>query len=413
MEKPLNIIYLEDSPEDVGLTRIALKRAGIGFSMRVVESEKQFREALENEAPDLVLSDHSLPGFDSLTAFSILKERNSDIPFILLTGTVSEEFAVNSLLAGIDDYILKSNLIRLPSSMERVLSKRNIKKEKETVEALHAQLQQTHRLIEIKNKEITDSINYARRIQNAIIPDASELMQDFHSGFVIYEPRDIVSGDLYWLTRHGNPRDQIPQRTVAAVIDCTGHGVPGAFMSLLVSELLNQALYNKDVHTPGEALDFLNKKLPVSLNRNQQERVTDGCDISICVFDQSQRLLRYAGANRPLWLIRKYGQQFEFFEYRPSKASIGAYSVFNNRFETRDIEMKSGDRFFMFTDGVTDQFGGPKGKKMGRKLLQEMLVASAHLDMPEQKEFLCRQFGIWRGNHEQVDDMLLMGIEVK
>lgn len=406
-------MYLEDNPDDVGLTSLALKRAGIEFTLRVAESEKEYRDALECEEPDLVLSDHSLPGFDSLTAFSILKERNSDIPFILLTGTVSEEFAVSSLLAGIDDYILKSNLIRLPSSMERVLSKRNIKKEKETVEALHAQLQQTHRLIEMKNKEITDSINYARRIQNAIIPDASELMQDFRSGFVIYEPRDIVSGDLYWLTRHGTPREKKMQSTVAVVIDCTGHGVPGAFMSLLVSELLNQALYNKDIHTPGEALDFLNKKLPASLNRNQQERVTDGCDISICVFDQSSGLLQYAGANRPLWLVRKYGQQVEFLEYRATKASIGAYSVFNSNFETRDIEMQSGDRFFMFTDGVTDQFGGPKGKKMGRKLLQEMLMASSHLDMQEQKEFIYRQLQIWRGHHEQVDDMLLMGIEVK
>lgn len=413
MTKELNILYLEDNPDDVVLTQRALKKAGILSDMRVVETEKQFREALILQEPDLILSDHSLPGFNSLEAFRIVRERHLEIPFILLTGTVSEEFAVDCLLAGIDDYILKSNLIRLPSAIERVLAKRNMQKEKEVIEALHTELQETHRLIELKNKEITDSINYARRIQNAVIPDVGQLMQDFKSGFVIYEPRDIVSGDLYWLTKHTDPQKTSGARTVAAVIDCTGHGVPGAFMSLLISELLNQALFNKDVHTPGEVLNFLNKKLPESLNRSSHVRVTDGCDISICVFDLSEKKLFFAGANRPLWIIRRQGTGHVFLEHKGTKASIGGYSVYNQEFENRDINLQSGDRFFMFTDGITDQFGGGKGKKMGRKLLQQILMSSVGLEMSVQKEFINQQLRIWRGYHEQVDDMLLMGVEVE
>lgn len=413
VNKELQILYLEDNPDDVGLTCIALKRAGISFTMKVVQTEGEFSDAIKNGNPDLILSDHSLPGFNSLEAYRIVKVENPGIPFILLTGAVSEEFAVDCLLAGIDDYILKSNLIRLPSSIERVLSKRKIKKEKETIEALHSELQETTRQIEVKNREITDSINYARRIQMAIMPDARQFIRDFKSGFVIYEPRDIVSGDMYWVTKNVPTQLDTNELKIAIVIDCTGHGVPGAFMSLLVSELLSQALFNRDINTPREALGFLNKRLSFSLHRSSQEVITDGCDMSICAFDLPGKKLYYAGANRPLWIIRKTNSEIELLEFKGTKASIGAYTPRDQVFEQMAINTVSGDRFFMFTDGITDQFGGANGKKMGRKLLKKILLDSAGLNMHAQREYLVKHLKTWKGIQEQVDDMLLMGIEIE
>lgn len=404
---------MEDNPDDVGLTKMALARSGMKFNMQVVETEKQFIETLRTCTPDLILSDHSLPGFTSIEAYKIVSREKPGTPFILLTGTVSEEFAVECLLAGIDDYILKSNLIRLPSSIERVLSKREIKQEKETIEVLHSELQKAYRLIEIKNTEMTDSINYARRIQTAIMPDSKQFSKEFKSGFVIYEPRDIVSGDMYWLTKNIPTLYNPAQFKIAAVVDCTGHGIPGAFMSLLVSELLSQALFNKNVNTPRDALSFLNKRLSISLQRNSNEPVSDGCDAAICAFDVSAKKLYFAGANRPLWIIRKLAGKYELLEFKATKASIGSYTSREKEFDQITIDIQPDDRCFLFTDGVTDQFGGEKGKKLGRKLLKKLLLDSAGLEMNEQKEYLFRKLKEWQNVQEQVDDMLLMGLEIE
>lgn len=413
LKKGLQILYLEDNPDDVGLTDISLRRSGLVFDMKVVQTKDEFIYAIKTNKPDLILSDHSLPGFNSLEAFHIVEVECPGTPFILLTGTVSEEFAVDCLLAGIDDYILKSNLIRLPSSIEKVLSKRRIKKEKETIEMLHHELQETYKQIELKNKEITDSINYARRIQMAIMPDARQFIRDFKSGFVIYEPRNIVSGDMYWVTKNMSSQRDSNELKIAVVIDCTGHGVPGAFMSLLVSELLSQALFNRDINTPREALGFLNKRLSFSLQRNSQEIITDGCDMSICAFDLPGKKLYYAGANRPLWILRKVDTEMQLLEFKGTKASIGSYTPRDQVFEQTTINTISGDRFFIFTDGITDQFGGTNGKKMGRKVLKKILLDSADLNMHAQREYLVKYLKAWKGNQEQVDDMLLMGIEIE
>jgi serine phosphatase RsbU (regulator of sigma subunit) len=404
---------LEDNPDDVGLTKMGLTRSGMKFTMKVVETKKQFIDALKTYTPDLILSDHSLPGFNSMEAYKIVAKEKPGTPFILLTGTVSEEFAVECLLAGIDDYILKSNLIRLPSSIERVLSKRKIKQEKETIEALHSELQKAYRLIEIKNTEMTDSINYARRIQTAIMPDSKQFSKEFKSGFVIYEPRDIVSGDMYWLTKNIPTQHNPAQFKIASVVDCTGHGIPGAFMSLLVSELLSQALFNKNVNTPRDALSFLNKRLSISLQRNSKEPVSDGCDVAICAFDLSAKKLYFAAANRPLWILRKTSGTFELLEFKGTKASIGSYTSRDQEFDQKTIDIQSNDRCFMFTDGITDQFGGEEGKKMGRKFLKKLLLESAGLEMNDQKDYLFRKIKEWQNVQEQVDDMLLMGIEIE
>lgn len=412
MGKIIRILYVEDSKEDVDITVFTLKKSGLQFELKTVASEKEFRDALGQFLPDLVLSDHSLPGFNSTQGFKILKEIAPEIPFILLTGSVSEQFAVDSLLSGVDDYILKTNLIRLPSSIQRVLAKKKISDEKHDIEQLHGQLKVAYQQIEEKNREITDSINYASRIQESILSRNDEFGDDFLDGFVIYKPRDIVSGDLYWLA-HVTTTDMryLPLKIMAAV-DCTGHGVPGAFMSLLVSQLLNQTLKNTLVNTPADVLKYLNEKLPEVLNRNKKDHMTDGLDIGICAYNSSNRVVYFAGANRPLWLIRIIEEAPVLLEFDGTKASIGGFGFAKQHFENHTIIVKPGDRLFLFTDGVTDQFGGPRGKKLGRKRLKEELLLSARLGITEQKQHMLRFIESWQGELNQVDDMLLLCAEI-
>lgn len=412
MNKVLQILHIEDNSYDVELTQHALKKAGVKCKVKVVQSEQEFVDALNSYVPDLILSDHSLPGFDSVEAFRIMNELKPGIPFILLTGSVSEQFAVDSLLAGVDDYILKSNIIRLPSSIERILSKKQISTEKEIIQQLHTQLKSAFEEIELKNKEITDSITYAKRIQEAILPHHDEFHNELSQCFLIYKPRDIVSGDLYWIARVNVPEvSEFPLIAVAAV-DCTGHGVPGAFMSLLVSDILNQVLKNPDIKTPGEALSFMNHRLPAKLNKNNKERIGDGLDIALCVLDPLTKMLHYAGANRPLWIARKNRDNYELLEWKATKASIGLYTPSDQKFDTHTIQLQQGDRLFIFTDGITDQFGGKRGKKLGSKGFRELLLKSAHLSINEQKKEIEEFIKTWQDDKEQVDDILLIGVEI-
>jgi serine phosphatase RsbU (regulator of sigma subunit) len=413
MEKDLRILYIEDNPDDVNLVEFSLRKTGLDFQILAVVSEKEFVRELSNFNPDIVLSDHSLPGFNSTEAFKIARSHNAEIPFILLTGTVSEEFAVDCLLSGMDDYILKSNLIRLPSSIDRILSRNKIKEEKYIVENLLLELQGTHKQLEIKTKEIMDSINYAKRLQDAILPNDKLFSKLFYSNFVIYNPRDIVSGDFYWLAKTTTTDKRNLSLKLLAAFDCTGHGIPGAFMSLLASVLLTDTLKDPDINSPGEALSSINQKLPAILNRNQNEKITDGMDIALCALDFSTRTLYFSGANRPLWVLRKTTDKYDLLEYKGTKASIGAHTPVGLEFKDHVIKLQRGDRIFIFTDGITDQFGGPKGKKLGRKRLKDAVLESCSLPMHIQKVFLSSFFVQWMGVLEQVDDMLLIGIEIE
>ncbi len=274
------------------------------------------------------------------------------------------------------------------------------------------ELRQSHQLIEIKNKEITDSINYAKRIQDAILPNERQFHREFPSGFISYNPRDIVSGDFYWLARTTTTDGRDLSLKIISAFDCTGHGIPGAFMSLMVSVLLNETLKEKDVNSPADVLYYLNQKLPFILNKNSKESISDGLDMGLCAFDLEKKIVYYSGANRPLWILRKVNGIFEIFQYKGTKASIGSYTPRDQVFENLTIELEPRDRLFMFTDGVTDQFGGVTGKKLGRKRLKELLLHTAHFDMQTQKEFIIDFIVKWKGTLEQVDDMLMIGIEI-
>ena len=283
------------------------------------------------------------------------------------------------------------------------------RKEAELERVKNVDLKNAFLLIEEKNKEITDSINYARRIQDGILPSETELRKCFSDYFVCYKPKDIVAGDFYWCLRttlSGSDK----QLSVIAAVDCTGHGVPGAFMSLIGHTLLNQTAKNPEINSPADVLNFLNHELPHTLKSRVGERnLRDGMDMSLCAIDFKNLKLFYAGANNPLWLVRKG----ELIEFRPDKQAITASDEMEKRpFGEQEFDLQKGDLIYLFTDGFADQFGGPKGKKFKYKPFGETLVSLSSLSMEAQQESLSRQFDEWKGALEQVDDVLVIGIRI-
>ena len=252
--------------------------------------------------------------------------------------------------------------------------------------------------IAYQKKHITDSIVYAKRIQTALLPSL-ELFSDDLEHFVLYKPLDIVSGDFYWVTR----RDNL-QIIIAA--DCTGHGVPGAFMSMLGVTMLNELVLAKNVVMPDQILNSLRREIMVALKQSEEDdQVKDGMDMAVCTIDFSTSTLWYAGANNPLYLIR--GK--ELIHYRPDKMPVAIHYRMND-FALQKIELQKGDCFYIFSDGYADQFGGPDQRKFMSSQLKEVLVKISDLPMIQQGEKLNELFAKWQGDNPQVDDVILIGI---
>ena len=263
------------------------------------------------------------------------------------------------------------------------------------------EVEKQKKLVEEKNKDITDSINYAKRIQEAFLIPESEIKKQFSDAFVLFNPKDIVSGDIYWFA-------ESKYNKVLVVADCTGHGVPGGFMSMLSFAMLQETLLLEEVKTTAQALTYLDHKITETLNRNNRS-YRDGMDMTLCAFSKSANTLQFSCANRPLILIRN-GKLQEFF---PDKFTIGgAIDNVSKNFRNQEIQIEQDDMIYLFTDGYVDQFGGPKGKKFKHKQLNEKLLAISHLPLARQKVELEKTFVEWKGKLEQVDDVLLIGIKI-
>ncbi len=223
-----------------------LRGANIQFVSQRVDCKKQFVEALTDFSPDLIICDHSLPQFSSDSAIKIAKEMNKNIPFLLATGTLTDSRAIEYLKDGAYDYVLKTNLARLPFAVKNALSKGELIQGKQHIEFENIQLQQNNRETVAKNKEITDSIIYAKEIQKALLPKQSTIQQHFPESFLINIPKDIVSGDFYWLAECNG-------KIIVAIGDCTGHGVPGALISIMGHNKLNYIVKVLGLTTPSDS----------------------------------------------------------------------------------------------------------------------------------------------------------------
>lgn len=258
-------------------------------------------------------------------------------------------------------------------------------------------------LLEVKNKDITDSIYYARRIQQALLASETVLSKNLPSFFIVYKPKDIVSGDFYWA-------EKTKTGFMIAACDCTGHGVPGAFMSLLGVNFLNDIVRDKEVTRPDQVLNHLRTNIIQAMNpEGQAEEGKDGMDAILCHFNFETMDLQYAGANNPLWIIRASG---EMEIIAPDHFPVGMHGHEKDPFTLHSVSLNKGDTIYMCTDGFADQFGGDKGKKFMNRRMKELLLHNRHLSMEEQKEIIQNTHEHWKGSLEQVDDVLVIGIRV-
>ncbi|MGQ0828121.1 MAG: PP2C family protein-serine/threonine phosphatase [Bacteroidota bacterium] len=254
-------------------------------------------------------------------------------------------------------------------------------------------------LLEEKNKEITDSINYAQHIQKAILPSQEFIDKHLPDSFVVYQPKSIVSGDFYWVQE----KDGI---IYFAVCDCTGHGVPGAMMSVISQNILNRTVFTFGMKDPADILNRSSELMELTLAQGGGS-MRDGMDIALCVLDTQTMKLNYAGANNPLYII----SDNELKEFKATKAPIGRHEV-KVSFTNNEILLKKGDVVYLFSDGMADQFGGPNEKKFKYKALKELLLQIYPKSKAEQKTAITSAFNAWKGNYEQVDDVCIMGLKI-
>lgn len=235
-----------------------------------------------------------------------------------------------------------------------------------------------------------------------------ETMTETKPFFILYKPKDIVSGDFYYALSHKHQGSKKEIFYMSAA-DCTGHGVPGALMSMMAVSKLNESIIEKNLIAPNEILDNVRKGIIASLNpEGSEEESKDGMDCVLCAFDFEDMKLDFAAANNPLWLVR----DGKVTEYAPDKMPVGKSPKENEPYTLKSIDLVKGDIIYIFTDGYADQFGGEKGKKFKYKQLQELLISNSHLPMQEQKQILANTIEKWMGNLEQVDDILVIGIKI-
>jgi PAS domain S-box-containing protein len=294
---------------------------------------------------------------------------------------------------------LKINLEREKTEKERDA----VEREKRIIEEGKAKLESAYKLIEEKNHEITDSINYAFRIQRAIVPQMEDVMKSLPKAFVLWRPKDIVSGDFYWFADKGRYK-------LISAADCTGHGVPGAFMTMIGNTILNQIVLQNDHSMPNEILNNLHLGVRKALKQDQEgSQSRDGMDITFVAIDtEDNNKVYFAGANNPMIAVRNG----EFTEFVPDKKSIGGLQTESERiFNLQTYDTQPGDIIYIYTDGFQDQFGGDRGRKFMTKRFKELLATISTKPMDEQREILNTTIEDWMGTtYKQIDDILVIGI---
>jgi len=461
IKEQINIFIVDDNK----IFALALKTAievafqNMPIKIHLFETGENCLERFMQVMPELVILDYYLnsnspSAADGLEVLDKIKKYNLETSVIMLTSNDHIDTALKSFHHGASDYVVKTdsqfkkindsiskifankelafqNDRKVKQAVETIIANKeldfqnkekekwaeefsmvnkelafqNQEKEKRTAELItvnfqKAEVEKSKLIVEERNKDITDSINYAKRIQQAKLPKKEEIYSCLPQSFVLFKPKDIVSGDFYFLHKKNH-------FVYLAAADCTGHGVPGAFLSMICSEKLNQAVSLCD--DTSEILKRLNTGIKTSLRQSESiESTKDGMDIALCSVDLENHTVRYAGANRPIWVIRKGLGVVE--EIKATKKAIGGYTEDHQHFESHELKLRTGDTFYISTDGYADQFGGQQGKKLMTKKFKEILISIQNKSMPEQKIYLDDFIENWKVETEQVDDILVIGV---
>ena len=377
----------------------AFRQLGDGYKLIWAETGRMAYNLAEKHHPDLILMDVIIPEMNGVRAIQALKENpeTADIPVIMLSAPESLYAAYES---GAHDFISKpfnhyELLMRVRSSLTLIDKIKEIKKQKEKLE------QENYKIFR-QQKEMIDDITYSKRIQNAILPTESLIRSIFPDHFILDIPRNIVSGDFYWVGKKGNKK-------IIAAADCTGHGISGAFMTMAGIAFMNDIFNRYNTEDPAEVLYLLREHVMKLLQQKGIEgEASDGMDIALCIIDEKDRHINFAGANNPAYLINDEGLQV----LKADRMPIGIHVNFSTPFTSTCVCYKQNDMLYLFSDGFPDQFGGPENKKFRYKQFQDLLTSIHSLSSNEQHDILKKTFYNWKGEEEQVDDILIFGIRL-
>ena len=383
-EMGIKSLYCRDKQEHQRLEEMYLKERQILRSKILERIQLYGEDRLDNNciAVPLMTSRHGL-GYIYLEN-SLTEEPIQDIQFEIIHMLVAQ----------------------LEISLDKARLYQNLQARTEELEQQKAKMEEVNDLLAEKNQDIIDSINYARRIQEAILPEKSTLAEVFRESFIMYRPKDIVSGDFYWWAPQGDAY-------LIAAVDCTGHGVPGAFMSVIAHNLLQEVAATPEMTDVGQMLEFLHRRMQESLQHNNangsssRETMLDGMDLALCRFHPGERQLAFGGAYRPLLFWD--GNQLQ--EIPGTRASIGGRRKSEREivFQQTVLNLKPGDSFYVFSDGFTDQFGGEQHRKFTKKRLMETVRSVCTAPMQEQHYTITKSFLNWKGEKAQTDDVVLLG----
>lgn len=389
--KALNILIVDDNVKNLQILGGFLQNEG--YSVEFAINGYSAIDWISKDRFDLVLLDVMMPGIDGYEVCRIIKKevKNKDLPVIFLTARIDHESIIEGFGAGAVDYITKPFI--KDELLARVKTHLEIKKSRD-------RLAEYLGVIEEKSRNITASIEYAKSIQEAMLKTSNEFKDLIPEHFILYQPKDIVSGDFHWFTRVDN-------LTIIAVMDCTGHGVPGALMSTLGVTLLNEIVLTNRILRPDMILGNLRAKLIRSLSqKGYQGIIKDGIEGSVFCFDNMMRQFHYSGSCNSMIVIHNG----ELMEIKPKRIPIG-YSDKEVDFENVSLDLSKNDLIYMFSDGYVDQFGGPLSKRFMKKRFKEILLNNHKLPLEEQREILLSEFLAWKGDTEQTDDILVLGIK--
>jgi serine phosphatase RsbU (regulator of sigma subunit) len=319
--------------------------------------------------------------------------------------------SVAGLILVIAILIILFRMFRQKKLANVILEQKNeeISAQRDEIEAQRDLAAQQRDLIIEQKEEITASIHYAYRIQSVVIPSPEQFQGLVSDYFIMYKPRDIVSGDFYWISKEGN-------KLIMLAADCTGHGVPGALMSMLGIAFLNDIIIKDNTTSPSDILNKLREKIIKALQQKGMDAsirgggidsVRDGMDVAILSIDTETNTMEFAGANNPLYIIKNN----ELIEIKGNKMPV-AIHLKMEPFTSHSMEVQKGDTIFVFSDGFADQFGGPEGKKYKYSAFKQLLLDNNHKTMEEQKAVLEKVFVDWKGNFDQIDDVLVVGIRI-
>lgn len=406
---PLNgsILVVEDNRVNRQILAQLLKKNR--YQVETAENGKEALELVARQQFDVILLDILMPEIDGFQVLEQLKAspRYRHIPVLVISGLEDIDNIVRSIEMGAEDYLLKPfNQAILKARLSACLEKKRLHDE---LAFTFQEVSRQRDSIEEKNRQIVDSIHYARRIQKAILPQPTVLDHYLKNYFLIFRPKDIVSGDFFWI--YVRPGHTTPQVFVA-VADCTGHGVPGAFMSMIGTTLLNQIIGDEGILEPAQILNRLHIGVQKILNQNEQDSETqDGMEICLCKIEGYS--VTFAGANRPLYLVNQTETgDHKVEEIKGDRKPIGGRELNIPRvFTNCEISVGDGTRLFLTTDGYADQAGPDRGR-IGTKYLKKSLVETSRLSLVDQKSALTNFLVQYQAGEPQRDDITILGLEL-